>query len=58
MKKLILASKSPRRQELLKGFDLDFEVRVKRGVGESYPADIPAEAVSEYISKERLLHTT
>ncbi len=53
MKKLILASKSPRRQELLKGLDLDFEVRVKRGVGENYPADIPAEAVSEYISKEK-----
>ena len=53
MKKLILASKSPRRQELLKGLDLEFEVRVKSGVGESYPANIPAEAVPEYISKEK-----
>jgi septum formation protein len=53
LKKLILASNSPRRQELLKGLDLDFEVRVKRGVGESYPADLPAENVAEYISREK-----
>lgn len=53
LKKLILASNSPRRQELLKGLDLEFEVRVKRGVGESYPADMPAEKVAEYISKEK-----
>lgn len=53
MKKLILASNSPRRRELLKGLDLDFEVRVKRGVGESFPTNIPAEKVAEYISKEK-----
>ncbi len=53
LKKLILASNSPRRRELLKGLDLDFEVRVKRGVGESFPTNIPAEKVAEYISKEK-----
>lgn len=53
MKKLILASKSPRRHELLRGLDLDFEVNVKPGVGESYPDNIPAEQVPEYISKEK-----
>ncbi len=53
LKKLILASNSPRRRELLQGLDLDFEVRVKRGVGESYPADMPAERVPEFISKEK-----
>ncbi len=53
LKKLILASNSPRRRELLKGLDLDFEVRVKRGVGESFPTNIPAERVAEYISKEK-----
>ncbi len=53
LKKLILASNSPRRHELLKGLDLDFEVRVKRGVGESYPANIPVEMVAEFISKEK-----
>lgn len=53
LKKLILASNSPRRRELLKGLDLDFEVRVKRGVGEKYPKGIPVESVSEYISREK-----
>lgn len=38
---------------MLKGLDLDFEVRVKRGVGEKFPKDIPAENVSEYISREK-----
>ena len=42
MKKIILASGSPRRQELLKGLDLDFEVRLKKGIEESYPDDLPA----------------
>jgi septum formation protein len=53
MNKLILASNSPRRHELLKGLDLDFEVRVKKGVGEKYPDNLPAEKVPEYISKEK-----
>ncbi len=53
MTKLILASNSPRRHELLKGLDLDFEVRVKNGIGESYPGNLPAEKVPEYISKEK-----
>ena len=53
MKKIILASGSPRRQELLKGLDLDFEVRLKKGIEESYPDDLPAVKVPEYISKEK-----
>ena len=53
MKKIILASGSPRRQELLKGLDLDFEVRLKNGIEESYPDDLPAVKVPEYISKEK-----
>ena len=53
LKKLILASNSPRRRELLNGLDLDFEVRVKRGVGEKYPKYIPVDSVPEYISREK-----
>ena len=53
MDKLILASNSPRRLELLKGLDLNFEVRVKKGVGENYPDSLLAEKVPEYISKEK-----
>ena len=48
---LILASNSPRRQELLKGLDCPFEVRVKAGIDETYPDDLPAEEVPLYLSK-------
>lgn len=48
--KIILASKSPRRQELLKGLDLEFEIRLKE-VEEVYPADLVPEKVPEYLSK-------
>ncbi|MCR4993959.1 MAG: Maf-like protein [Bacteroidales bacterium] len=51
--KLILASNSPRRRELLAGLGLDFEVRVLPGVDERYPADLQAEEIPLYISKEK-----
>ncbi len=53
MFKLILASNSPRRKELLAGLDLAFEVRVLKGIDESYPDDLPASEVASYISKKK-----
>ena len=35
--KIILASNSPRRKELLAGLDFPFEVRVMQGIDESFP---------------------
>lgn len=50
---IILASKSPRRQELLKGLDVDFEVKVIDGIDESYPTTLDAEQVPVYISQKK-----
>ncbi len=49
-KKIILGSNSPRRQELLRGLELDFEVRV-HPVEENIPTDLPAEYAAAYLSK-------
>lgn len=51
--KLILASNSPRRRELLAGLDIPYEVKVMPGIDESYPEDLPVTQVAEYISKEK-----
>ena len=51
-KHVILASNSPRRKELLAGLDLDFEVKVLPNIDESYPENLPAMEVSEYISQK------
>ena len=51
--KIILASNSPRRKELLAGLDVDFEVRVLKGVDESYPATLPTAEIAEYIALKK-----
>ena len=51
--KIILASNSPRRKELLAGLDVDFSVRVIPDIDESYPAELPTAQIAEYISKKK-----
>jgi septum formation protein len=51
--KLVLASNSPRRKELLKGLDIDFEVRLIEGIDESYPADVQIKDVPMYIAQKK-----
>lgn len=51
-KRIILASKSPRRQELLKGLDLDFEVQLK-DIDESYPNTMAAIDVPAYLAEKK-----
>lgn len=46
----ILASKSPRRQQLLKSLDIDFSVQT-REVEESYPGHLSREEVPVYLAK-------
>lgn len=53
MKKIVLASNSPRRKELLAGLDVDFSVRVLDGIDESYPAELPTRQIAEYISQKK-----
>ena len=51
--KLILASNSPRRKELLAGLGVPFEVRVLQDIDEQYPDDLPVNEVARYIAKEK-----
>jgi len=50
--KIILASKSPRRQQLLQLMDLDFEV-VLKDVDESYPEGLTPQEVAVYIARKK-----
>lgn len=51
-KKIILASKSPRRAELLKELDIPFNIKV-REVDESYPRNLSPDKVAEYIAHQK-----
>ena len=51
-KKIILASKSPRRQELLKGLDIQFEIKTKE-VDESYPLTMKPEQVPVFLAEKK-----
>ena len=58
--KVILASNSPRRKELLGGLGIDFEVRTLQGIDESYPRNLKGEEIPIYISgkKAEAYHST
>lgn len=51
--RLVLASNSPRRKELLRGLGIDFEVRLIRDIDESFPATLPVNDVAVHISKAK-----
>lgn len=50
-KHIILGSGSPRRRELLKGLDIDFEVDTQNSFKESFTDDIPFEEVPRLMSE-------
>lgn len=51
--KVILASNSPRRKELLAGLGVDYEVRTLPDVDESYPETLEGADIPLYIAKEK-----
>ncbi len=51
--KIILASNSPRRKELLAGLDVPFEVRVVKGIDESYPDTLDVYDTAQYIAAKK-----
>ena len=51
--KIILASNSPRRKQLLAGLDIPFEVRVLQNIDESYPHNLPVSEIAEFISLKK-----
>ncbi|MDR2684455.1 MAG: Maf family nucleotide pyrophosphatase [Prevotellaceae bacterium] len=51
--KIILASQSARRQELLKGLDIEFEIKTINGLKETYPTDLQIDKVPEYLAKQK-----
>lgn len=54
-KKIILASNSPRRRELLAALDIDFTIDTLTSFVETYPQDTPHEKVPELMSRGKSL---
>lgn len=52
--KVILASNSPRRKELLGGLGIAYEVKAMPDVDESFPTDLESEEIPVYIAKKKV----
>ncbi|WP_455671933.1 Maf-like protein [Phocaeicola sp.] len=51
--KVILASNSPRRKELLSGLGIRYEVKTLPGIEETYPDTLKGEDIPVYIAREK-----
>jgi septum formation protein len=51
--RIILGSQSPRRQELLRGLDIDFEVRTIAGMEEHYPDTLQGADIPLFLAKQK-----
>lgn len=52
-KRVILASGSPRRRQLLGGLEIDFTVRLIDGIDETYPDGMAMAEIPKYISRRK-----
>lgn len=51
--RIILASNSPRRKELLSGLNIPYEVKTLPDIEETYPAELKGDEIAIYIAKEK-----
>ncbi len=51
--RIILASQSPRRRELLAGLGVEFDIKVIPDIEESYPQQLPPAEVPAYIARQK-----
>ena len=51
--KLLLASNSPRRKQLLAGLDIPFTVNVLPSISEDYPSEMPAKEVAKFLAVKK-----
>jgi MAF protein len=51
--KILLASNSPRRRELLEGIDINYNVVTIPDIDESYPSELKGEQIPEYIARKK-----
>jgi len=51
--KIVLASNSPRRRELLSGLDIDYKVKTLPDIEESYPAGLTKEDIPVHIARQK-----
>jgi septum formation protein len=52
-KEIILASQSPRRQELLKGLGIEFKVLVKEDIDEDFDFKLPFKEVATFLARKK-----
>jgi septum formation protein len=52
-KRIILASQSPRRKELLQGIGIEFEIIVRSGINEDFEPDRPFKSVAEHLALKK-----
>ncbi|MDO4190279.1 MAG: Maf family nucleotide pyrophosphatase [Bacteroidales bacterium] len=50
---IVLASNSPRRKALLTDLGIPFEVRIVKGLEESYPSTLQSEEIPQYLSRQK-----
>lgn len=51
--KVLLASNSPRRKELLTGLDINYEIKLLPDIDESFPDSLQGEDIAIYVAKKK-----